>query len=230
MDFKLVVFDIAGTTLVDNENSVANAFKWAIHDFGVIVDSASIKRVMGYKKSEAIAILLKDARVTHTEDDIIEIHQNFLKTLNKQYSDQKISEIEGASEVFSLLKKNGVKVSLNTGFGRSTADIIISKLGWKKNELIDSSITSDEVQNGRPAPDMIQNLANRFDIKDPGHIVKIGDTPSDLLEGKGANCGLVIGVTYGTHTKEELLEFPHDYLIDDIRDFPELLLSHSVIR
>lgn len=227
MNYKMVVFDIAGTTLTDKKYSVANAFQWAMNDFGVMVDSNSVKRVMGYKKSEAIEIMLKESGVSYNEDSIETIHNNFLKILNRHYSDNKISEIEGASEVFRLLKENGIKIALNTGFGRSTTDIIISRLGWLENSLIDDTITSDEVESGRPAPDMIQQLAIRNNISDHKQIVKVGDTPSDLLEGRNANCGMVIGVLYGTHTKEELMEYDHDHLIDHINELPNLVLENQ---
>lgn len=224
----MVVFDIAGTTLTDKKNSVANAFQWAMNDFGVMVDSKSVKKVMGYRKSEAIEMLLKETGVSYDEESIDVIHKSFLKILNRHYSENEISEIEGASEVFRILKDNGIKIALDTGFGRTTTDIIISRLGWLKNSLIDDTITSDEVENGRPAPDMINNLAARNGIADHKQIVKVGDTPSDLMEGKNANCGLVVGVLYGTHTKDELFEYEHDYLIDHINELPNLVLENQL--
>lgn len=227
MNYKMVVFDIAGTTLTDDKNSVASAFQWAMNDFGVMVDFKSVKRVMGYRKSEAIEIMLKESRVSFDDDSINMIHNNFIKILNRHYLENKISEIEGASEVFKILKENGIKIALNTGFGRTTTDIIVSRLGWLNNSLIDDTITSDEVENGRPAPDMIQKLANRNSISDYKQIVKVGDTPSDLLEGRNAGCGLVIGSLYGSHTKEELLEYDHDHLIVHINELPNLVLVNQ---
>lgn len=224
----MIVFDIAGTTLTDDKNTVSNAFQWAMNDFGVMVDSKSVKRVMGYRKSEAIEIMLKGARVSYDDGSIESIHNNFLKILNRHYRNNEISEIDGTSETFKILKDNGIKVVLDTGFGRSTTDIIISRLGWKKNSLIDDTITSDEVVNGRPAADMIQELAKRNRVTNYQNIVKVGDTPSDLLEGRNANCGLVIGVLYGTHTKKELMEYDHDYLIENIDELPNLVLKNYV--
>lgn len=224
----MVVFDIAGTTLTDQKSSVANAFQWAMNDSGVMVDSKSVKKVMGYRKSEAIELMLKESGVSYDEEAIDVIHKSFLKILNRHYNNNKISEVEGTSEVFRILKENGIKIALNTGFSRSTTDIIISRLGWLENSLIDDTITSDEVENGRPAPDMIQQLAKRNLISDHQKIVKVGDTPSDLMEGRNANCGLVVGVLYGTHTKEELMEYDHDFLIDHISDLPNLVLENQL--
>lgn len=213
MEFKLVVFDIAGTTLKDNENDVANAFCSAIEKQGIEIDPDSAKRVMGYKKSEAIRMLLEEKGIESTPEMIDRIHTHFLDILNEHYRKAEISEIEGITELFKELKKRNVRIALNTGFSRSTTDIIVSRVGWLENGFIDDLIASDEVDNGRPHSDMIQELARRFHISDHSSIVKVGDTPSDLLEGKGAGCGLVVGVLYGTHSKEELEAFDHDLLI-----------------
>ena len=44
-----------------------------------------------------------------------------------------------------------------------------------------------------------------------------------LLKGKNAGCGLVIGMTQGSHTREELAAYPHDYLIATLTELPALL-------
>ncbi len=56
----------------------------------------------------------------------------------------------------------------------------------------------------------------RFGIADPRRVAKVGDTPADLLEGNNAGCGLIVGVTQGTHTRQQLEPYPHTSLIDTI--------------
>jgi phosphoglycolate phosphatase-like HAD superfamily hydrolase len=85
--------------------------------------------------------------------------------------------------VFDALRKQGVKVVIDTGFSRPIADAIIERLGWKDKGLIDYSVTSDEVKQGRPDPDMIFNAMAEFGLSNAGQVAKIGDTPSDLMEG-----------------------------------------------
>ena len=64
---------------------------------------------------------------------------------------------------------------------------------------------------------------NRFGITDPANVAKVGDTPADLLEGKNAGCGLIVGVTEGTHTRAQLEPHPHTHLIGSVRDLPGIL-------
>src|SRR5262249_29494153 len=61
---------------------------------------------------------------------------------------------------------------------------------------------------GRPYPDMIRHLMDRLSIQDARKAAKTGDTRADLEEGANAGCGLVIGVTGGSPTREQLQALP----------------------
>jgi phosphoglycolate phosphatase-like HAD superfamily hydrolase len=70
---------------------------------------------------------------------------------------------------------------------------------------------------------MIRELISRFEVSNPAHVAKVGDTPADLDEGRNAGCGLNLGVYGGTHSWAELEPFPHVHLIDDIGELADLL-------
>ncbi len=59
---------------------------------------------------------------------------------------------------------------------------------WKEKGLIDDYIASDEVEEGRPQPFMIQALMKRAGISDSKEVIKIGDTEVDVNEGRNAGC------------------------------------------
>jgi phosphoglycolate phosphatase-like HAD superfamily hydrolase len=70
---------------------------------------------------------------------------------------------------------------------------------------------------------MVRRAMQLTGVKDPRRVIKVGDTPSDLHEGTSAACGMVVGVTSGSHTAEELRPHPHTMLIDSVRDLPGIL-------
>lgn len=225
MSIELVVFDIAGTTLKDEDEVVANNFTEALRLSGVIISKEEMNKVMGYRKIDAITMILEDLGIVFSKKEIEHIHNTFLKLINAHYETAPIEEINGASQIFDILKSKGVKIALNTGFSRSTTDIIIKRMGWLEKELIDTSVCSDEVEQGRPHSFMIDAIMKKLKIKNSSSVAKIGDTPSDLLEGSNAQCGITVGVLYGTHTKKELENYPHDYLINDISELKSIVLG-----
>jgi phosphoglycolate phosphatase-like HAD superfamily hydrolase len=56
-------------------------------------------------------------------------------------------------------------------------------------------------------------------------VIKIGDTPADLLSGFNAGCKGNIGVLSGANTEDILLQYPHTHIIDSVRELPSLIES-----
>ena len=218
---QLVVFDIAGTTVQDTGN-VAAAFIAAFRDFGYEMPAAEVKKVMGFRKIDAIAMLLEKFDPGKKDDEVLidRIHTRFIDIIIDFYrNDEDLAPFPHAEALFSSLKKRGIKVALNTGFTRSITDTILHRLRWDdRSPLIDRVICSDEVENGRPHPDMIRALTGGFGIVDPIHVLKVGDTEVDVEEGRNAACGKVVSVTTGAYTREQLEVFGPDFIIDDLRE------------
>jgi phosphonatase-like hydrolase len=216
---QLVVFDIAGTTVQDKGN-VAHAFISAFRDFGFKMPLPEVKKVMGFRKIDAITMLLDKFAPEKKEDEVLidRIHIRFIDTMIAFYrNDEELGPLPHAEKVFSALQKKGIKVALNTGFTRSITDAILHRLRWDdRNKNIDRVICSDEVPNGRPAPDMINMLVSVLGISSPERVLKVGDTEVDVLEGRNAGCGIVVSVTTGAYTRGQLEEYRPDHIIDDL--------------
>ena len=223
MKIALVVFDIAGTT-VNDADGVNRSLQEALAGAGVTVDRQAINEVMGLPKPEAIRLLLEGRAEPAGEARCAEIHADFVRRMLRFYeTDPSVFPVRGAIDTFRRLREARIKVALDTGFDRSITAAVLRRLGWRDGDPIDASITSDEAARGRPHPDMILRLMERFGIADASQVAKVGDTPSDLEEGTRAGCALVVGVTSGTHSREQLARHPHTHLIASVADLPPLL-------
>jgi phosphonatase-like hydrolase len=224
MKIELVVFDMAGTT-VNDDDSVNRCLRSSLAAAGLSVTAAQVNAVMGLPKPTAIAMLIEQRDPGNAPRQRVEaIHDDFVsRSIEFFRNDPSVHEVRDATRVFQSLKKSAIRVALDTGFSRAIAQVILDRLGWSGSPLIDATICSDEVSRGRPHPDMIFALMSRFGIDDPRRVVKVGDTPADLQEGENAGCGLVVGVTTGTHGRHELVPFHHSNLIETIADIPGLL-------
>ncbi|MGZ5253696.1 MAG: HAD hydrolase-like protein, partial [Flavitalea sp.] len=156
--FKLIVFDIAGTTVKDPGN-VANSFIEAFKSEGFEVTEEDVNDVMGFRKIEAIETVLLDRDIPVTDQLINSIHENFINSMISFYkNDLSIEAIPGAEDLFQYCKSKGIFTALNTGFSRDITDVILKRLNWNNNDLIDLVVCSDEVPQGRPAPFMIRKI------------------------------------------------------------------------
>jgi phosphonatase-like hydrolase len=210
----LAVFDVAGTTVLDGD-AVATVLQAALARHGCRPSTPEVMAVMGIPKPVAIRHLLDNALPAPPEEIeslVTRIHDEFRASMKETYrSADNIGPAPGIEDVFQALRSAGVKVALDTGFSRDILDVLLDRLEWR--DLVDVSIASDEVERGRPFPDLVTAAMARTGVHDPARVAKIGDTPSDLLEGAAAGCGVIVGVTWGTHSRAQL-ERPGVIVID----------------
>ncbi len=226
MSIELVVFDIAGTTVADKGN-VNDFFRKAFSNAGIIVGANDVNEVMGYRKREAIEIIVEKYDFGFENDAglIDAIHEDFTKQMVTFYETYEgLSRLPFAEKVFLELQRNKIKIALNTGFTRVITTPILKRLGWDKAAFINAVICSDEVPEGRPHPYMIQHLMQTLKINNTENVVKVGDTKVDIEEGQNAGCGVVVAVTTGAYTKEQLVKYQPDYIIDSLQILPSLIL------
>jgi phosphonatase-like hydrolase len=225
---ELVVFDMAGTTVYDGD-AVNASFRAALAAWGAEADPALVNTVMGLAKPEAIRLLLQELGGRGPSAETIDaIHDDFTRRMRDYYArDPAVREVPGATAAFAALRRAGIKVALNTGFFRPIADVLLMRLGWRCPDVIDADVTSDEVPRGRPHPDMIRHLMTRLGIQDARRVAKVGDTKADLDEGTNAGCGLVIGVTTGSSTREQLQAWPHSHIVGSVAEVPALILAEA---
>ena len=224
-NIQLVVFDIAGTTVSD-KGDIAVAFVDAFNKHGYDVAAAEVNTVMGFRKKDAIKTLLQKFYPNQEDPDeaIEKIHDAFLQNIISFYkNDPDLQSLPYAEETFGSLRQKGIKVALNTGFTREITDVITSRLKWNKSDLIDHIISSDEVPQGRPHPFMIRSIMNVLGVEEGNRVAKVGDTQVDVQEGRNAGCGLVVSVTTGAYTREQLEKYDPDYIIDSLKELPALI-------
>lgn len=223
---------MAGTTIHD-ENSVAKSFQRALNQHGypsVSLQEANEK--MGYSKPQAIRDLLEiheSNPANITEELISEIHDSFVQGMLDFYAeDPSVRPVEDAERVFEALHQMGILVALDTGFSRDITDLILKRVGWDDGRLIDASAASDEVEQGRPFPFMIQKIMKELGVSDPKSVIKIGDTEVDINEGHNAGCLMSIGITSGVFSKEELIPHHPTHLAASLSEVLELVKAYEL--
>lgn len=227
MPVELVVFDLAGTTVHDDQD-VPRVLQHSLQRFDVTISLKEAAKVMGIPKPVAIRQLAIEKGVADPDDKWIdEVHQVFIKEMIHFYeSDASVREKEGVSATFLKLKSRGIKIAVDTGFSRKITIPLLQRMGWEKNDLLDFSVTSDEVPRGRPFPDMIFKSMALTGVREVNHVAKVGDTASDMEEGTAAGCKWVIGITSGAYTREELTKEKHTHLVHSIPEILSILKIH----
>jgi phosphonatase-like hydrolase len=216
---KLVVFDMAGTT-VDEQNVVYKTLQKAINTKNLDVSLEEVlEHGAGKEKYQAIIDILQATINLDLNDEFArEIFNDFQELLDEAYEELEVETFEGVLDLFSLLRQKDINIALNTGYNSRIANLLLYKLDWELGREYDLLITANDVENSRPNPEMIELARTHFKITKPSQVLKAGDSTVDILEGKNANCGITVGVLSGAQTKKQLEKAKPDLILDSLKD------------
>ncbi|MBT2472520.1 phosphonatase-like hydrolase [Streptomyces sp. ISL-66] len=220
---KLVVLDMAGTTVADG-GLVERAFARAAERLGVEPGSADhavklqyVRDTMGESK---IAVF---RHLFGTEELAQRANSAFEEAYGELVDGGLIAPVPGAREAIEELRAEGRTVVLTTGFARVTQDAILDALGWQG--LADLTLCpADAGGRGRPYPDMVLAAFLRTGaVADVRETVVAGDTAYDMLSGVRSGAGIVAGVLTGAHDREALHTHGATHVLGSIAELPALL-------
>ncbi|MBI3072941.1 MAG: HAD hydrolase-like protein [Deltaproteobacteria bacterium] len=220
----LVVFDLAGTTIRDDDATVLECFLGAAREANIRADRGEMNAWMGAAKKQVFQHFSRrmGGDEATIEERAAKGYAAFQRNLEERYRTGPVEPLPGVERCFERLKACGIRVAASTGFYRRVVDILFSRLGWDRG-IIDACVTSDEVPRGRPAPFMIFSAMTKLGIESVARVAKVGDTPFDLHEGRNAGVGLNVGVLSGSHDALSLGREAHAFLLASAAELPELL-------
>jgi phosphonoacetaldehyde hydrolase len=199
---KGVIVDWAGTIVDYGSRAPVEAFRAAFANEGVPITVAEARGPMGLAKRDHISAVIQMARVAaawrerHGGDagdaDIERIYRRFLP-LQLPVLTELSTVIPGALDAFAAFRARGLKIGSTTGYVRELMDVLLPH-AEKQGLHVDSMICPSDVAVGRPAPYMCFLNAMRMNVFPMWELVKIGDTPADVDEGRNAGMW-TIGVT-----------------------------------
>lgn len=222
---RLVVFDMAGTT-VEEGGAVYQAIAAAVGShLDREVPDEELSRWTGAEKREAIAGLLQSLDGAAPDDVVEELFADFSARLDDAYLAEPPSPIPGVADLFSTLRRSGIRVALTTGFTDRVARGILDGLGWTVGTDVDALVTAEQVGAGRPSPLMIQRAMELTDTTDPDEVVVVGDTLRDLQAGMNAGARAVVGVLTGAQPERVLAGVPGAHVLRSAIELPELIAS-----
>lgn len=209
---RLVVFDMAGTTVEDG-GQVPAAFTASLAANGIAVTPDQISNVRGASKRQAIRSLVSD------DEQAARFYSAFQSDLATRFR-AGVKSVAGAAEVFAALRARGIKVALTTGFDRDITSLLIAALSW--HDAADTVVCGDDVALGRPAPDLIHRAMANVGVTEPSQVATVGDTTLDLEAGAAAGVGWNVGVLSGAHGRDALERSPHTHILGSVADLKPL--------
>jgi phosphonoacetaldehyde hydrolase len=194
-----VIMDWAGTTIDHLSSAPAKVFVEVFKRQGIEVTEAQARGPMGTAKRDHIATVIelppvkKQWTERHSrapqDSDIDTIYHTFLP-LQKEILSDYSTLIPGALESFSFFRQRGIKMGSTTGYTKDLMSVVVP-LAKAQGYDPASTVCSDEVKGGRPAPWQIYQAAQQLGVYPMSRVVKIDDTTVGIVAGRNAGCWTV---------------------------------------
>lgn len=204
--YKAVVFDWAGTTVDYGCFAPVQAFVEVFKHFGIEPTIEEVREPMGMLKKDHIRTMLQMERISSlweikyrrkwTEEDVEDLYEIFeekLLSILDQFAEVKPYVLETVEE----LRKRGIRIGSTTGYTDKMMGIVVPKAKENGYEP-DVWFSPDAVEGfGRPYPYMVFKNMQTLGIQSVDQVMKVGDTVSDIKEGKNAGV-YTVGVIEGS--------------------------------
>ena len=106
----------------------------------------------------------------------------------------------GAEELLKYLKQRGVKVALATGTSRKSTELHLKDMGL--GDYFDATVCGDEIENGKPAPDIFLKAAKLLGVN-PENCFVFEDSLNGIRAAFAANMKAIGVPDLVSFTKED---------------------------
>ena len=210
-----VIFDWAGTAVDYGSFAPVQAFADVFKAYGIEPTLDEIRKPMGMLKIDHIRTMLDMPRINGlwkeiykrepSQEDALKMYGIFEEKLMAILKDFAVPKKDTLRTV-PKLREMGISIGSTTGYNDKMMSVV-AKEAEKRGYCPDTWFSPDSTDNkGRPYPNMIFKNMEALGLSDVRRVLKVGDTISDIKEGKCAGvltAGVVIGSSQMGLSEEE---------------------------
>lgn len=205
-----IIFDMDGT-LIDSMWVWTQVDKDFLGERGLSMPASLQKEIEGYSFDQTADYFLKTFPLDMDKETLKQI---WIDMSFRAY-ETKVPFKPGALQFLKKVKEMGLKTGIATSNSRILTETVGKNLGFLP--YIDCIITSEEVPNGKPEPDIYLTVAKRLCIP-PDKCLVFEDIPNGILAGKRAGMKTcAVWDDFSRHLDEEKKSMA-DYYIKDYFD------------
>ncbi len=225
-NIEAVIFDWAGTTVDYGCFAPVRAFIEVFEEYGISPTIDETRKPMGMLKWDHIKTMMSMPRINKlwvekynrdfTDKDIDEMHDKFtdkLMGILHNYGNPKPYVVE----TMNKLREKNIKIGSTTGYTDEMMSIV-TKVAKEQGYEPDCWFSPNSTNNiGRPYPFMVFKNMEALKVSSIKNVIKVGDTISDILEGKNAGV-LTVGIVEGS-SEMALNEEEYDTLSNEEKSY-----------
>jgi HAD superfamily hydrolase (TIGR01509 family) len=217
---RAVLLDVDGT-LVDSNDAHARAWVDVGGEFGHAIEFGRVRWLIGMGGDRVLPEL------TGLEEESAD-GRRMLERRGEIFRERYLPRLEAFPHVHELLERlraEGRKLVVATSAGEKDLEALLKQAHLE--DLIDASANSDEAEDSKPAPDIVQAALRKAGVP-AAEVVMLGDTPYDVKAAQQAGVR-IIALRCGGWNDRELkgaVEV-HDDPAALLRDYDRSILART---
>lgn len=215
---KNIIFDFDGT-LVDTSPVILQTMRATISEMGLPqLSEKEYRATIGLRLAEIPAALYPEK--TGLSDTYVETYTRLFWQFNRPDANIPYPFM---AETLKKLSEMGVGMAIASSRGKASLVAFLEQTGVR--ELIALVVGGEDVKEGKPSPEAVFTILSRLGWEAEATIV-VGDTTFDLDMARAAGIRSC-GVTYGNHTRSQLLSSGPAWVVDSLPELVRLIeLNH----
>jgi HAD superfamily hydrolase (TIGR01509 family) len=170
-----VIFDCDGT-LVNSEPLSGEAWRRTLAPYGYEVTDADLEACLGGTYTRTHAFLAERVQIPGPDELWPDLRRELFALF-----DERLEPFADAVAALAELRARGIPVAVASSSARERLDRALAAGGLH----FDVSVAGDEVEHGKPAPDMFLLAAQRLGVE-PARCVAVEDSPPGVAAGHAA--------------------------------------------
>lgn len=181
--FDTVILDIDGT-LLDSNDAHARSWSDALGKHGHQVPAEKVRPLIGMGGDRLLPELTGIELDSEEGRAIAEARRQIFR---EEYLPH-LEPFDGVRELLLELRRRGFRLTVATSAEEDLVQDLL--LRAHVQDLIESTTSSDDAENSKPAPDIVEAAVDEADTQ-PQRAIMLGDTPYDVEAAHGAGVPII---------------------------------------
>lgn len=218
----VVIFDMNGL-IVDDEAIQLAATNMVLQQYNIAVSERYwIQECVGHKAGEFLPRIMQEHKIETTKHSILEMINEKDKNYQRLVEKQLTTLVRpGILELIEYIFKNASQ-SLAISTSASTEEVSIILDGLQISSKFDLIICGDEVQNGKPHPEIYVSVSDKMHVK-PADCLVFEDTSIGIQS--AANAGMICCAVPNQYTQNQDFSNAH-VVLDNVTPHAKILSNN----
>lgn len=176
---KAVIFDMDGV-IIDSEPIHFEVDIQTMKDFGCSISKEELNKYVGTTNEYMFTDIKNKYKLDKSVEEIINYRCELAK---RKVIESDLAPIEGIIDLLKNLKEKNIIAAIASSSPRDFIEVVVSK--FELEDYFSCILSGEEVENGKPAPDIYVETAKKLGIV-PEECIVIEDSKNGVMAAKEA--------------------------------------------